>query len=440
MYTEQFSNQLRKAQNRLQKMQKEAENSSQLNEQLVQEAFGELPNVIEELHVAIEELHQQNEELVEARIAIERERQRYQELFDFAPDPYLVTTIQGRIVEANYSAEKLFNVRRKNLCGKPLSIFIDREGHHDFYLKLVKLKSSPSEADAGNRQVVLQDWETIIKPRNQSSFPATISVSSIYDSQKQLLGWRWLIRDITQRKQAEATNRMLQEAREVNSLKSRILRTVSHEFRTPMNVIYISIQLLERYSNIQNESTNKLFLKMRKAIDHMVNLLEDIMTFSQAEAGKLECNPSMIEVVPFCQNLIDEMSLDNSTKKIVLVEKNQLATGYWDAKLLRQILGNLLSNALKYSPLHSEIILELERQGDRALFHIQDCGIGIPPEDGDRLFEVFYRAGNVGTIPGTGLGLSIVQKAIELQGGAIAFSSEVGVGTTFSVSLPLRSR
>ncbi|NES96561.1 MAG: PAS domain-containing sensor histidine kinase, partial [Desertifilum sp. SIO1I2] len=359
--------------------------------------------------------------------------------FYFAPDTYLVTTIQGKIVEANYAAERLLNVRRKNLCGKPLSVFIDLESHHDFYLKLVKLKTSSLEADASNHQVVLQDWEILIKPRNQQAFSAAISVSNIFDADLKLIGWRWLIRDITHRKQAEATARKLQEAEEVNHLKTRILRTVSHEFRTPMNVIYISIQLLERYTQLQNETTGKLFFKMRKAIDHMVNLLEDIMIFSQAEAGKLQCNPSILEVVPFCQNLIDEMSLGADTKKIVLVEKNQLTIGYWDAKLLRQILGNLLSNALKYSPPHSEVILELERQGDRALFHIQDCGIGIPLEDGDRLFEVFYRAGNVGTIPGTGLGLSIVQKAIELQGGAIAFSSEVGVGTTFSVSLPLRT-
>jgi signal transduction histidine kinase len=105
---------------------------------------------------------------------------------------------------------------------------------------------------------------------------------------------------------------------------------------------------------------------------------------------------------------------------------------------LWQILSNLLSNALKYSPHGSTIHFELFRQDEEVTFQIRDQGIGIPQEDQQRLFESFHRAKNVGTIPGTGLGLAIVKKAVDIQGGKITVNSEIGVGSTFTVSLPIR--
>jgi signal transduction histidine kinase len=107
-----------------------------------------------------------------------------------------------------------------------------------------------------------------------------------------------------------------------------------------------------------------------------------------------------------------------------------------DEKLLRQILENLLSNAIKYSPEGSTIEFSLSRFSSQAVFLIRDQGIGIPPEDQQLLFESFHRATNVGTIAGTGLGLTIVKKCVDIHQGQVAVESEVGVGTTFSVTLP----
>jgi signal transduction histidine kinase len=108
-----------------------------------------------------------------------------------------------------------------------------------------------------------------------------------------------------------------------------------------------------------------------------------------------------------------------------------------DERLLRHILSNLLSNAIKYSPAEKPIHLVLTLQGDEVVFQVKDRGIGIPSEDRLRLFEPFQRAQNVGKISGTGLGLAIVKKAVDRHGGAIAVESEVGVGTTFRVTIPL---
>jgi signal transduction histidine kinase len=108
-----------------------------------------------------------------------------------------------------------------------------------------------------------------------------------------------------------------------------------------------------------------------------------------------------------------------------------------DEKLLRQILGNLLSNAIKYSSQGSDVLFNLVCTSEAAIFQIQDRGIGIPTADQAKMFETFHRASNVGTISGTGLGLAIVKKSVDLHGGKIAFTSQVGVGTTFTVTIPL---
>ena len=108
-----------------------------------------------------------------------------------------------------------------------------------------------------------------------------------------------------------------------------------------------------------------------------------------------------------------------------------------DEKLLRQILENLLSNAIKYSPNGSTVEFTLSRHQNQAVFQIRDQGIGIPTEDQQRLFETFHRASNVGTVAGTGLGLAIVKKCVDIHQGQIAMDSEIGVGTTFTVTLPI---
>jgi signal transduction histidine kinase len=107
-----------------------------------------------------------------------------------------------------------------------------------------------------------------------------------------------------------------------------------------------------------------------------------------------------------------------------------------DKKLLRQLLSNLLLNAIKYSPSGGTVQFELASQGDKAIFQIQDQGIGIPREDQPRLFEFFHRAKNVGAIAGTGLGLAIVKKCVDSHDGHITLNSEVGVGTRFTITLP----
>jgi signal transduction histidine kinase len=163
-----------------------------------------------------------------------------------------------------------------------------------------------------------------------------------------------------------------------------------------------------------------------------------VLIIGQAEAGKLEFNPEPLDIVQFCCSLVEELQLSPGSEHTIAFSCQFLELeGYLDRKLLRHILSNLLSNAIKYSPTGSTVNFELTRQNGQAIFQIQDFGIGIPEEDQQHLFESFHRAKNVVNIPGTGLGLAIVKRSVDLCGGKITFKSEVGVGTTFKVTIPL---
>jgi PAS domain S-box-containing protein len=260
-----------------------------------------------------------------------------------------------------------------------------------------------------------------------------------------------LAEDVTERKQAETEilNALAKE-KELGDLKSRFISITSHEFRTPLTTIMSTAELLEYYQWTKQEETEQLHL-IKDSVKQMLQLLEDILFIGTADASQLRFNPEPIELNEFCQHLVDQIEqganvkattneekwLRNASIKLICTESLFLAC--MDKKLLRQLLFNLLSNAIKYSPSGSMIEFKLVSQGDKAIFQIQDRGLGIPKEDQPRLFEFFHRAKNVGAIAGTGLGLAIVKECVDIHGGSITVESEVGVGTKFTVILPLKN-
>ena len=249
-----------------------------------------------------------------------------------------------------------------------------------------------------------------------------------------------IVRDITGRKQAEIEIRnALETERHLGELKSRFVTMTSHEFRTPLTTILSSAELIEDFGDVWGKEKKGLHLHRIKAnVNHMTQLLEDVMLIGKAEVGKLECDPILLDLVQFCRDLVDEIHPSSiSNCHIAFVSQTNVLDAYLDEKLLRHILGNLISNAVKYSPQGGIINFQLDCQQQEVNFQIQDRGIGIPINEQERLFSSFYRASNVGNISGTGLGLAIVKKAVDLHQGKITVTSEVGVGTTFLVSLPL---
>lgn len=170
----------------------------------------------------------------------------------------------------------------------------------------------------------------------------------------------------------------------------------------------------------------------------MTALVNDVLFLNKAEFEKLEFQPAPLELVPFFQEVIDDLgSTVDNRYYLIFTHQDRCMQSVLDEKLLRQILTNLVSNAIKYSPNGGRVQVRLSRDDRNVTFQVQDEGIGIPPEDQQNLFTSFSRASNVGAIAGTGLGLSIVKKCVDLHDGQIAVESEVGVGTTITISLPV---
>ncbi|MGB3207939.1 MAG: HAMP domain-containing sensor histidine kinase, partial [Crinalium sp.] len=263
-----------------------------------------------------------------------------------------------------------------------------------------------------------------------------------------LQGYRGITRDITERKQAEIEIvKALEKEKELSELKSSFVSMTSHEFRTPMSTILSSSELLEHYHHKFTEEKRLAHLhRIQSAIHQMTQLLNDVLTIGKAEAKQLKFQPELLNLGEFCQKLTEEMQLSiGNSHEIIFSQEGEIRPSYLDEKLLRHIFSNLLSNAVKYSPQASTVYwqLKIESNGvanpveERAIFQVQDRGIGIPDADQKRLFDSFFRGTNVGMIPGTGLGLAILKNCVDLHGGEISLSSKIGVGTTFTVILPL---
>lgn len=233
----------------------------------------------------------------------------------------------------------------------------------------------------------------------------------------------------------------LSKEQELNQLKSYFVSMVSHEFRNPLTSILGFAEFLREFDQQLTEEKKQEYLgQIEAAAKRMTELLNDVLIIGQAEARKLEFNPELLDVEEFCHDLVEEIKLSHGAEHtIAFSSPGQFPHACLDKNLLRQILVNLLSNAIKYSPEGCSSTFEMFCQDEEIIFQIKDEGIGISLEDQQRLFESFHRGTNVGQIPGTGLGLTIVKNAVDLHGGQITVNSSVGVGTTFSVRIPLNN-
>ncbi|WP_414548215.1 PAS domain S-box protein [Anabaena sp. CCY 0017] len=246
--------------------------------------------------------------------------------------------------------------------------------------------------------------------------------------------------DITEHKQLEAELKVaLETEKELHELKSRFVSMTSHEFRTPLSTILSSSELLEHYRHKWTEEKQLTHLhRIQTAVKRMTEMLNDVLVIGKVEAGKLDYKPKLFDLVEYCHDLLSEAQVNQHNMCVVhFSSQHQSMPCCMDDKLLGHILNNLLSNAIKYSPNQSIIKFSLACQNEQATFEIQDQGIGIPEDDLPRLFESFHRARNVGNILGTGLGLAIVKNCVDLHQGKISVASTLGIGTVFTVTLPL---
>lgn len=393
---------------------------------------------------------------------------RFRLLFERSPDCVLLFDIgTGKFFDCNHAALTLLRCDRAWLVDKhPWELAPPSQPCGTSSEVKAKEIIGGTPATTGSMHF---EWEHA--RGDGTTFPADISVTAIQLEFREV--WFCVVRDITAAKRAAAkaaelqaslesrveertaqlalANAQLRETqqhllqalaveKELNELKSNFVSMVSHEFRTPLGVIMVSSELLGRYlDRLSPEQRTEQLEAISENVQRMSRMMEDVLLLSRVEAGGMASRPAELNLRLFCTRVMEEVCSSAGRAGEVLFSTDEAVPrlGMGDENLVRHILTNLLSNALKYSPPGVPVHLRIHRSAGQAVFTIADRGIGIPAADQARVFDIFHRARNVGQINGTGLGLVIVKRCCDLHGGAIELESEEGKGATFTVKLPL---
>lgn len=293
----------------------------------------------------------------------------------------------------------------------------------------------------------LQRWQPALVEllnyrKDGSEFWVEMSVVPVANADGWYTHWIAIQRETSDRKYLETELlKTLQKERDLGELRSHFITTTSHEFRTPLTAILTAAELLEYYGRHWTEDDRLEQLRLIQMMVHrLTQMLDDMLLLDQSDTGDLRPAPTWFDLEAFCKALVDESQANGGrSHRWQIINQLTQRTVYLDQTLLRQVLLNVLSNAVKYSPAHSQITLELSDRPGWVQFCIRDEGIGLDPQDQPRLCDLFYRGSNVGTIPGTGLGLAIAKRCLELCGGEISFENLPNQGIQVAIAFPCHS-
>jgi PAS domain S-box-containing protein len=439
-------------------------NSSPEQNHLLSEAAEELSTTIEELLIADEELRQQNEQLVASREELEAQSIKYEDLFESAPDGYLVTDPNGLIIKANRSAAEMLRLESRFLLGKPLISYIVPRDHKSFRYVLNKLAKGDS--------CETEDLELHVLPRNGQIFTAALRFSPTRNRGGLITELRWTMRDITQLKRraerilelnSELEARVSQRTAELeqvsafkdellsreqraradaeaaNRSKDEFLAIVSHELRTPLNAILGWAQLLGQ--DVDREQRLHAAEVIERSARAQARLINDILDVSRVVSGGLSLDKRPVDLAKVIEAAVEAARPGIESKGIKLIADIDYSAGVivGDSTRLQQIVGNILSNSTKFTPQEGTIDIRLEKAGEDFRITVTDSGFGINREFLPYVFDRFRQADSQVTRQqgGLGLGLAIVKFLVELHGGTVGAASEgIGKGSTFTVTLP----
>ncbi len=407
-------------------------------------------------------------------------------VFETVIDSVIVIDEDGIIIKANQASVLLFGHTKQELIGSNVSILMDEphQSKHNHYLKRYLSSRKP--------QIIGIGREVMGKKKSGALFPIRLAVSeTIVDGKHYFTG---IIHDLTNLKKAEQsfielneeleikvkkrteelssvvnqlleTNQKLKfeinerqkvesslrdrevelksslsREKDLNELKSRFVSAASHEFRTPLSTILSSANLIQRYSESDQQLRREKHIhKIKNSVAYLNSILNDFLSLSKIEEDKISLKTEQIKINQFSRDIIEELETilkhDQYFIFLPLEEEYELHS---DRTILRTLYYNLVSNASKYSGEGKPIQVSLKNSGSHLKIEIKDEGIGIPREDQKHLFGRFVRAQNVTAIQGTGLGLHIVKRYVDLLYGTIEFQSDLGKGSIFTINLPLK--
>ncbi|MBX3083518.1 MAG: PAS domain S-box protein [Anaerolineae bacterium] len=337
----------------------------------------------------------------------------------------------GNILSWNTGAERIKGYSALESLGQNFSRSFTPEDQAD------GLPQQILETARSGNHYMGESWQL---RKDGSRFWASIILSALRDKDGKLIGFTKVISDVTERKKTEETLQLaLSKEKELSELKTRFVSMASHEFRTPLaTILTITESLTYYWQKMKEDQIQQRLGRIQEQISYLTEIMDDVLQLARLQARRAEYNPVLLDLTTLCQHVIDEFTgRQDITNQIAFVYEDSLPQLKLDRKLMRQILNNLISNAIKYSPQASTVTIKLTHVDSTIVLKVSDRGIGIPQSDLDYLFEPFHRASNVGTIAGTGLGLTIMKESVELHGGTIRVESQVDVGTTFTITLPV---
>lgn len=239
-------------------------------------------------------------------------------------------------------------------------------------------------------------------------------------------------------RQADVTKRALERERLAAKQQRDFVGMVSHEFRTPLAIIDSAVEILGGPYQINEQQKTKRIKMIRDSVRRMTDLMESILDVTRLDGGTVRFQPEQTGLCAALRGVAERVEASQTTHRVLLKLPAEEMTICADPKLLDHIFANLIGNAVKYSPGKDRVVVACAVDGDAAKIIVADEGVGVPADEIAKIFDRFYRASTASGIHGTGIGLFIVDQFVRLHGGRVEVNSAVGVGTAFTVFLPLQ--
>lgn len=361
--------------------------------------------------------------------ALAASEEKFRQLVETMGSGMAVYDLDDRITYVNERFCTMLGYTREELIGTLAANYVDAAGQAKLEEQLVKRMEGVSSV-----------YELLLHCKDGRQCHWLVSGAPLHNDRQQIIGSFAVMTDITLHKKAEQKlEEALSREKELSELKSRFVTIASHEFRTPLTSILMMTDTLLAYRHkLTSDQLEQRLLTIREQGQYLKTMMEDVLELASIQARRVKFDPLPTDLGVLCGTILDEIQpQDKDASRLQYDCDGAMPLAKLDKRLIRQVITNLVTNALKYSPASAEVLVRLTCTDATLILQVVDQGIGIPAADLPYLFQPFHRATNVGVIQGTGLGLVITKEAIELHGGSITVTSHLGVGTTFTVTLPI---